>query len=126
MTIMQRPPKWTNSYIDRHGKPRFYLRRPGHRQIPLPGLPWSPEFMAAREAALKGEWVTPEMKAKRDWRGTALHRRSQPHSASEECWRTAHFENGRMPNRQSWLGKTRRKRLRRLEAKNGLAIPAEL
>jgi hypothetical protein len=22
------------------------------------GLPWSPEFMAAREAALKGEWTT--------------------------------------------------------------------
>ena len=63
--IMRRPPKWTNGYRDRHGKIRFYLRVPGRPQIPLPGLPWSPEFMAAREAALKGEWVAPETKTKR-------------------------------------------------------------
>jgi hypothetical protein len=48
-------PRWTHGYIDQHGKPRFYLRRPGHKKIALPGLPWSPEFMEARDAALKGE-----------------------------------------------------------------------
>jgi hypothetical protein len=55
--MMRRAPKWTHSYTDRHGKVRFYLRRPGHKKVPLPGLPWSPQFMAAREAALAGdEW----------------------------------------------------------------------
>src|SRR5262245_10341064 len=68
--IMRRPPKWTNAYRDRHGKVRFYLRVPGRPQIPLPGLPWSPEFMAAREAALKGEWAVPETRTKRVVAGT--------------------------------------------------------
>ena len=58
-------PKYTHGYIDQHGRPRFYLRRAGHKKIPLPGLPWSPEFMAAREAALKGEWSKPEIGAQR-------------------------------------------------------------
>src|SRR5687767_1977231 len=47
-----RPPKYTHGFVDRHGKPRFYLRRPGHKQVPLPGLPWSPEFMTAYAQAL--------------------------------------------------------------------------
>lgn len=51
---MRKPP-YTHGFIDRHGKPRFYLRRAGYKQVPLPGLPWSPEFMAAYEAATKGE-----------------------------------------------------------------------
>ena len=50
--LMSRPPKFVHGYIDRHGKPRFYLRRAGFKQIPLPGLPWSPEFMASYEQAL--------------------------------------------------------------------------
>jgi integrase len=36
----------------RSSKPRHYLRRPGRKEIPLPGLPWSTEFMDAYEAAL--------------------------------------------------------------------------
>jgi integrase len=40
--------------MDRHGKPRFYYRRPGFKRVPLPGLPWSPEFMAAHEVAQGG------------------------------------------------------------------------
>ena len=63
-------PKNTQAYIDQHGKARFYLRRPGHRKVPLPGLPWSPEFMTAREAALKGEWGKSEIGAKRTVEGT--------------------------------------------------------
>jgi integrase len=51
---MRKPP-YTHGFVDRHGKPRFYFRRPGHKQVPLPGLPWSPDFMAAYEAAMKGE-----------------------------------------------------------------------
>src|SRR5262249_562838 len=44
-----------NGYIDRHGKPRFYFRRAGFKRVPLPGLPWSQEFMAAYEQALAGQ-----------------------------------------------------------------------
>jgi integrase len=51
---MRRSPKYVHGYIDRHGKPRFYFRRAGCKKVPLPGLPWSPEFMAAYEAANEG------------------------------------------------------------------------
>lgn len=54
MKLMNKPPKYCQGFEDRHGKPRWYYRRPGIR-IPLPGLPWSPEFMAAYEKAVKGE-----------------------------------------------------------------------
>ena len=50
--LMRRPPRYVHGFIDRHGKPRFYFRRAGFKRVALPGLPWSPEFMAAYEAAL--------------------------------------------------------------------------
>jgi Phage integrase family len=53
--MMRRPPKFVQGFIDRRGTPRFYFRRPGFRRVPLPGLPWSPEFMAAYEIAMGGE-----------------------------------------------------------------------
>lgn len=53
--MMRRPPKFVHGFVDRHGKPRWYLRRRGFKQAPLPGLPWSPEFMAAYEAAMAGQ-----------------------------------------------------------------------
>jgi integrase len=52
---MRRPPKFVHGFMDRHGKPRFYFRRAGFKKVPLPGLPWSPEFMAAYEQALAGQ-----------------------------------------------------------------------
>jgi hypothetical protein len=52
---MSRPPKYVQGFIDRHGKPRFYFRRPGFKAVALPGLPWSPEFMVAYETALAGQ-----------------------------------------------------------------------
>jgi len=48
---MRRPPKYVQGFIDRHGKPRFYFRRSGFKTVPLPGLPWSPDFMAAYDVA---------------------------------------------------------------------------
>ncbi len=48
-------PKHVHGYVDRHGRARFYLRRKGQPQIPLPGLPWSPQFTAVYEAALSAE-----------------------------------------------------------------------
>lgn len=53
--LMRRPPKFVQGFIDRHGKPRFYFRRTGFKSVALPGLPWSPEFMAAYEAAIAGQ-----------------------------------------------------------------------
>jgi integrase len=49
-----RLPRYVHAFVDRHGKARFYFRRAGFKQQPLPGLPYSPEFMAAYEAALNG------------------------------------------------------------------------
>src|SRR5262249_28200629 len=37
-----------------NGHPRYYFRRYGYKRATLPGLPWSPEFMAAYEKALAG------------------------------------------------------------------------
>ena len=56
---MRKPPKYTHGYIDCRGKPRWYLRKPGLKRVPLPGLAWSPEFMAAYEAAMAGEKIEP-------------------------------------------------------------------
>src|SRR5215472_10549086 len=53
--MMRRPPKFVHGYLDRHGRPRFYFRRAGFKKVPLPGLPWSPEFMASYQAALAGQ-----------------------------------------------------------------------
>jgi integrase len=52
---MRRPPKFVHGFVDRHGRARFYLRRAGFKRVPLPGLPWSPEFMQAYETAMAGE-----------------------------------------------------------------------
>jgi hypothetical protein len=52
--LMRRPPKYVQAFIDRIGKPRFYFRRLGFKSVPLPGLPWSPQFMEAYQAALSG------------------------------------------------------------------------
>jgi hypothetical protein len=49
---MGRLPQYVHGYLDRHGKPRHYFRRPGRVSTPLPGLPWSDEFMTAYVAAL--------------------------------------------------------------------------
>jgi hypothetical protein len=48
-------PKYVHAYFDIRNKPRHYFRRAGFKRVPLPGLPWSPEFMAAYEAALAGQ-----------------------------------------------------------------------
>jgi hypothetical protein len=48
-------PRYVHAFTDRHGKARFYLRRPGMRRVPLPGLPYSTEFMDAYSALMSGE-----------------------------------------------------------------------
>lgn len=44
--------KYVNQYRDRHGGQRYYFRRPGQLQIPLPGLPDTLEFSEAYAKAL--------------------------------------------------------------------------
>lgn len=50
-------PLRVNGFTDRYGKPRYYLRLPAQKPVALPGLPWSPEFMAAHEAGMAGRAV---------------------------------------------------------------------
>jgi integrase len=56
-------PRYVHGFLDRHGRPRFYYRRAGFHTAPLPGLPYSPEFMAAYEAALAGQRPVPASRA---------------------------------------------------------------
>jgi integrase len=49
--------KYIHQFRDRKGNLRRYVRRPGMRRVPLPGLPGSPEFMAAYAAAMSGKPV---------------------------------------------------------------------
>jgi integrase len=44
-------PRYVQAFVDRHGNARFYFRRKGFARVALPGLPWSPQFMAAYHLA---------------------------------------------------------------------------
>lgn len=55
MKLLRKPPPYCQGFEDRHGKLRWYYRRPGFPRTALPGLPWTPEFMAAYEKATHGE-----------------------------------------------------------------------
>jgi integrase len=46
---------YVHEFLDRHGKVRRYFRRPGFKQVPLPGLPGSAEFMETYSATLATE-----------------------------------------------------------------------
>jgi integrase len=50
-----RLPRYVHGFLDRHGRPRFYFRRPGFEAKRLRGLPYSPEFMRDYEAAMAGQ-----------------------------------------------------------------------
>jgi integrase len=68
--MKRKNPPFVHGYVDQHGTAKFYLRRAGQPKIRLPGLPWSPEFMAAYEQAKSGQWATPEAGASRTVAGT--------------------------------------------------------
>jgi integrase len=53
--------KFVHQYRDRHGKSRWYFRRPGHKLIALHGLPGSAEFMEAYQSALNGAVAAPRI-----------------------------------------------------------------
>jgi integrase len=51
--MMRKLPKYVQAWVDHEGRPHCYYRRPGYPRVPLPGLPWSPEFMLAYDDAKK-------------------------------------------------------------------------
>src|SRR5262249_27328703 len=53
--VMRRLPKYVHGFVDRHGKPRFYFRRPGFALKRLRGAPYSPQFMEDYAAAMAGQ-----------------------------------------------------------------------
>jgi integrase len=59
-----------HEFVDRHGKVRRYVRRPGFKRVPLPGAPGSEEFMAAYQAALAGHEIRQQIGARRSAAGT--------------------------------------------------------
>jgi len=53
--MTRRYPKFCHPFVDKKtGLAYCYLRRRGFPLVRLPGLPWSPQFMAAYEAAMNG------------------------------------------------------------------------
>jgi integrase len=63
--IRTKLPPHINGFIDRYGRARYYIRRPGHKNVRLPGLPWSAEFMTAYAEAVEGQQPV-EIGAKRN------------------------------------------------------------
>src|SRR5215467_5106475 len=48
-------PKYVKAWVDkRDDRAYYYFRRRGFPRTRLPGLPWSPSFMAAYETATRG------------------------------------------------------------------------
>jgi hypothetical protein len=62
--------QFIHEYCDRHGKVRRYFRRPGFKELALPGLPGSEEFMAAYQDALAGQLPRIEIGASRSKPGS--------------------------------------------------------
>ena len=61
---------FVHRFRDRHGKLRHYFRRPAFKQVPLPGLYGSTEFMQAYDAAIAGPPELVEIGASRTLPGT--------------------------------------------------------
>ncbi len=57
--------RYVQAFKDRHGRQRYYFRRPGLKRVPLPGKPGSTEFLAAYGAAERGETPAREVGSKR-------------------------------------------------------------
>jgi integrase len=104
--LMRRPPKFVHGFIDRHGKPRWYFRRAGFKQVRLPGLPWSPEFMSAYEAVLS---ETPRLEI-----GA---RRTKPGTVAAAV--AGYFGSATFANLAESTRRTRRQILERFRAEHG-------
>jgi integrase len=119
--VMRRPPKYVHGFIDRHGKPRFYFRRAGFKRVPLPGLPWSPEFMEVYEVA-RSETPRLEIGAGRTVAGTV-------HAVIIGYFGSAAFQNLASASQRQYRGILERlrrehgdKRIATLERRNVVAL----
>jgi integrase len=104
--LMRRPPKFVQGFIDRHGKPRYYLRRPGHKRMQLPGLPWSPIFMQAYEAAME---MAPRIEI-----GAS---RTRPGTVAAAV--VSYFNSGKFQGHAAETRRTRKNILERFRAEHG-------
>jgi hypothetical protein len=68
----RRLPKYCQSFQDRHGRWRCYLRKKGIKLTALPGVPWSAEFMEAYAAALEGQELPDEPAPERQSHAAAI------------------------------------------------------
>jgi integrase len=119
--LMRRPPKFVHGFIDRHGRPRFYFRRAGFKRVPLPGLPWSPEFMEKYQTALD-ETPRVEIGAGRTVAGTV-------NAVVIGYFGSAAFQNLAPASRRQYRGIIERfrcehgdKRIAKLERRNVMAM----
>jgi integrase len=99
-------PQYVHAFTDRHGKARFYFRRSGFKRAALPGLPYSTEFMAAYETAMRGARV--ELGTSRSRPGTVA-------AAVAGYFGSTAFETGLAESTR----RTRRQILERLRAEHG-------
>src|SRR5215212_2037239 len=62
--------RYVNAFYDRHGRLRYYFRRPGCKSVALLGSPGSVEFMEVYQAALAGEQPQVQLGASHTLAGT--------------------------------------------------------
>jgi integrase len=91
--MKRKSPRFVHGYVDQHGTAKFYFRRAGQPKVRLPGLPWSPEFMAAYERAMSGQWTKPEAGASRTVPGTV-------NAALVSYYQSSAFRDGLAPSSQ--------------------------
>lgn len=82
MTRLKLP--YIHEYHDRHGKLRRYVRRPGAKQVSLPGLPGSPEFMETYQAAMTGAVQPPK---------SSRHKPGSLSAVTVDYYRSIEFSN---------------------------------
>jgi integrase len=91
--MKRKNPPFVHGYVDQHGTAKFYFRRSGRPKVRLPGLPWSPEFMAAYEHAKSGQWTKPELGGSRTVTGTV-------NAALVSYYQSSAFGDGLAPSSQ--------------------------
>jgi integrase/recombinase XerD len=100
--------KFVNRFRDRHGKWRYYFRRPGSKAVPLPGLPGSDQFMDAYQVALSSTGNALEIGSRRTKPGTV-------NALVVTYYQSAQFTRGLAPETQ----RMRRNILERLRTNHG-------
>lgn len=58
MTRLRKPYPYAHEFTDRHGRPRVYFRKPGHKRVALPWPVGSPDFINAYQAVIAGASVS--------------------------------------------------------------------